>query len=260
MTNKALIVPCVVLLVLMFSCTGPQGPGGRGELAAEPAPSLTTADRQEPAAQKQTTGAAKDGAAGEDKIGAAGKKPGKARRKPIFSAEKEAEILTFVEEHFPEERERFSQLKEGSANSYRRALQSKQRLMRQVSKAPHLKQAHIARHRAHRAKWRALSALRGAKGAAETKKLMIELRKAIAEYFDANLSIDGDKIDRAEARLSARLKQLRGDLDERIRDRDKIIERRLQRELRRMTERAKLAKKPKPKAPATEPTAGSEGR
>lgn len=260
MTNKALIVPCVVLLVLMFSCTGPQGLGAPGEPAAKPAPSLT-ADRQEPAAQKQTTGAAKDGAAGEDKIGAAGKKPGKPRRKSIFSAEKEAEILTFVEEHFPEERERFSQLKEDSANGYRRALQSKQRLMRQISKfSPHLKQAHIARHRAHRAKWRALSALRGAKGAAETKKLMIQLRKAITEYFDANLSIDGDKIDRAEARLSARLKQLRGDLDERIRDRDKIIERRLQRELRRMTERAKLAKKPKPKAPATEPTAGSEGR
>jgi len=172
-----------------------------------------------------------------------------------FTPEQEREILAFVRRHFPDEVGRFARLQHAGVAEYRRALQSKWRLMRSVRNLdPHLRETTIRKYRAHRAKWRALSALRQTEDPDRREQLQAELREAVAEYFDAELILDAERIDNFEARVNARLRQLRDDLEQRIRERDEMIQERFAWELERMAEREKLANKPEQAdAPASQP-------
>jgi len=227
MDDKAFVTLLVVPILVFFSCGWFIALAWGDQPTSQPSESNATASAQQGrTSSAPATTRPSDGPSDLDKV-------------------REQRVLQFVRRYLPEEFDRLEQLRQaGDEDEYRRALDSKWRLMRQVRKSnPAVRQEHIRRYRAYRRKWRILEALRTAQDPVERKQLESQLREAIADYLDADLAIDADAVDKFEQRVLARIRQLREQIERRIHNRDKLIDQAVKKELEALARREQMARK-----------------
>ncbi len=144
-----------------------------------------------------------------------------------LTAEQQAKALEFLKETRPEHYERLLTLREDNPRGYHRALRMAHRLMKLPSE---LRQARMQMWDARIGIWKRIRQIRAAEDASEKEKLKEQLRRDVAEHFEA----EQRQMERRLAHLEEQIGRMRQELKDRQEQREQIISERLERWLERL--------------------------
>ena len=154
---------------------------------------------------------------------------GKGRPRPLFedrfTEEKLKEVMAFAKKHFPEEHERLEALRKESPRQFRRAIRRMWWLYKRVQHLPEkIQAAAVAKHRLNIAIFRMHRQIIQTDNQAEKAKLKKQLLDLLGKQFDNDQTIKEYKV----KRLAQELAKLKAEIEQRKKDRKKIISKRLE--------------------------------
>lgn len=146
-----------------------------------------------------------------------------------FTEDKVKDVMAFAKKHFPEEYERLVALRKENPRQFRRAIRRMWWLYRRVRHLPEdIQAAAVAKHRLNVAIFHTRRELLQSEDSAEKAKLTKKLSSLLEEQFDNDQIVKEYMIKRIEQQLA----DLKAEVEQRKKDRKKIILKRLERLLR----------------------------
>ncbi len=160
-----------------------------------------------------------------------------------FTKEKVKEVLAFAKKHFPDEHERIQSLRKENPRQARRALRRMWWLYKRVRHLPEeIQAAAVAKHRLNIAIFRMHRQIIQATDQGEKAKLKKKLRDLLGKQFDNDQAVKEYKV----KRLAQELAKLKAEIEQRKKDRKKIISKRLEMLMKPRPAAGREFRKPKP--------------
>jgi hypothetical protein len=142
-----------------------------------------------------------------------------------FTEDKVKEVMAFAKKHFPEEHERLEALRKENPRRFRRAVRRLWWLYKRVQHLPpEIQAAAVAKHRLNIDIFRMHRQIIQTDNQAEKTKLKKQLRDLLGKQFDNDQAVKEYKV----KRLAQELAKLKAEIEQRKKDRKKIISKRLE--------------------------------
>ncbi|MCK4625264.1 MAG: hypothetical protein KAV00_08145 [Phycisphaerae bacterium] len=142
-----------------------------------------------------------------------------------FTEDKVKEVMAFAKKHFPEEYERLEALRKENPRQFRRAIRRMWWLYKRVRHLPEeIQAAAVAKHRLNIAIFRMHRQILQTNNQAEKAKLKKQLLDLLGKQFDNDQVVKEYKV----KRLARELAELKAEIEQRKKDRKKIISKRLE--------------------------------
>ncbi|MCD4699986.1 MAG: hypothetical protein K8R91_05385 [Phycisphaerae bacterium] len=143
-----------------------------------------------------------------------------------FTEDNVKEILAFAKKHFPAEHERLEALRKEDPRQARRALRRLWWLYQRVQHLPpDIQAAAVAKHRLNVSIFRVRREILQAEDTAKKAELTKKLRSLLGEQFDNDQAVREYQV----KRLAQQLAELKAEIEQRKKDRKKIIAERMER-------------------------------
>ncbi len=142
-----------------------------------------------------------------------------------FTEDKTKEVMAFAKKHFPEEHERLESLRKENPRQFRRAIRRMWWLYKRVRHLPEeIQAAAVAKHRLNIAIFRMHRQILQTNNQDEKAKLKKQLLDLLGKQFDNDQAVKEYKV----KRLAQELAKLKAEIEQRKKDRKKIISKRLE--------------------------------
>ena len=137
----------------------------------------------------------------------------------------EDKVMAFAKKHFPDEHERLEALRKENPHRFRRAIRRLWWLYKRVQHLPEeIQAAAVAKHRLNIAIFRMHRQILQTNNQAEKAKLKKQLLDLLGKQFDNDQTVKEYKV----KRLARELAELKAEIEQRKKDRKKIISKRLE--------------------------------
>ncbi len=175
------------------------------------------------------------------------------RRRQRITKEQEQAVLDFLKQHRPEEYERAIKLRDDNPRLYRGVIRSWWYFIQKVQHMPpELLDATIRERDAQVQIIKRIREIRRTDDPAKKEKLKQQLRKDVADHFEAEQRLRELRL----ARLIEQIDRIRSELKERREQREKIVEERVEEWLKRPVRRGRpRGRRRRAPAPETQPAA-----